>query len=94
MAVEDLLAIGAVEAIKISGLSVPDDISIFGFDDLPESYMVNPKLSSIRFPLFELGKVSAETLIKILKKEDNNIKRVQVLGTELIIRDSCNKFTN
>lgn len=85
----DSLAIGAMNAIKENGLRVPQDIAVIGFDDTPESLMVTPRLTTIRYPLFDLGKTSVDMLDKILNKEGKNIREQKVLPTQLIVRESC-----
>jgi LacI family transcriptional regulator len=88
----DSLAIGAMNAIKENGFRIPEDIAVIGFDDTPESLMVTPRLTTVKFPLFDLGRTGADMLNKILSKEGSNIKEQQVLPTQLIVRESCSLF--
>jgi len=88
----DLLAIGAINAIKENGLCVPEDIAVIGFDDIPESSIVAPRLTTIRFPLFDLGRNGVYMLNKVLNKKDKNVREHQVLPTQLIVRESCGAF--
>ncbi|MGZ5549011.1 MAG: LacI family DNA-binding transcriptional regulator, partial [Nitrososphaeraceae archaeon] len=89
LAAHDSLAIGAMNAIKENGLSTPENIAVIGFDDTPESLMIRPKLTTIRYPLFDLGKASVDMLDRILNKEGKKIREQQVLPTQLIVRESC-----
>lgn len=84
----DIMAHGALRAIHTAGLTVPDDIALVGFDDLPQSALVDPPLTTVRQPIQRLGALAVETLIDIL---DNGLERPRrlILPTELVIRDSC-----
>ena len=59
-AVTDELAIGAIKALSESGLKVPEDISVIGLDDIDISAFTNPGLTTVRQPIFEMGKKSAD----------------------------------
>ena len=88
----DSLAIGAMNSIKENGLCVPEDIAVIGFDDTPESLIVSPKLTTIKFPLFDLGRTSVDMLNNILNKDGKKIREQKVLPTQLIVRESCGGF--
>ncbi len=83
----DTMALGAYEAARRRGLRVPDDLSIIGFDDLPESRWSSPPLSTIRQPLAEMGGLAARTVLRMARGEPIEAPRVE-LATELVIRDS------
>ncbi|MEZ4607147.1 MAG: substrate-binding domain-containing protein [Deinococcales bacterium] len=59
----DLSAFGAMEAIRERGLNIPEDISLIGFDDIPQASISYPKLSTVRQPLKEMGKLAVEMLL-------------------------------
>jgi LacI family transcriptional regulator len=61
----DMLAVGAMVAARTAGLSVPDDIAIAGFDDIPAAKLLG--LTTIRQPEFDLGALAAHTLIRRLQ---------------------------
>lgn len=87
--VADLFAIGALKVFKERKVSVPDDIEIFGFDDIIFSKWCSPTLSTVSQPTFEIGCNSAEMIIKMIKtgsKVDNI-----VLDHEIIIRESTSR---
>jgi LacI family transcriptional regulator len=84
----DITAFGAVDAIRNRGLSIPDDISVIGFDDLPEAAFMHPALTTVRQPLLEMGRVATCMLLKYISDPECKRERV-VMNTELIIRDSC-----
>lgn len=89
-ACNDLMAIGALHALRKAGRQVPGDVSVIGFDDIPLSSMVSPALTTVAQPLSELATLSAQLLISRIQngQEDNPAKRI-VLETRLVIRDSC-----
>ncbi len=84
----DLTALGAMVAIRERGLSIPEDISIIGFDDIPEAAYVHPKLTTVRQPLVQMGRTAVQQLLETLDYPDRPTGQM-VLDTELIIRDSC-----
>jgi DNA-binding LacI/PurR family transcriptional regulator len=88
----DLLAIGAMKAIKENGLKIPDDIAVVGFSDLPEALMVRPRLTTVRHNLLEIGEAAASLLIQAINGIDN--KRKQLFPTRLIIRESSGGGSN
>ncbi len=83
----DVVAIGAIQAIKQRNLRIPQDIAIIGFDDIPMAEYLDPPLSTIRLPAYGLGWAAGERLIRLILGEDIESQGV-LLGTELIIRQS------
>jgi LacI family transcriptional regulator len=83
----DTMALGAYEAARQRGMRVPDDLSIIGFDDLPESRWASPPLSTVRQPLAEMGALAARTALRMARGEPIEVPRVE-LATELVVRDS------
>lgn len=86
-ATNDLIAIGNLRAIKEFSLKVPDDIAVIGFDDIELASYVEPKLTTVHQPIYEIGFSAIELLIKIINKEKLKEKKI-ILGTELVIRES------
>lgn len=84
-AVSDTLAIGALKGINGSGLHVPDDIAIVGFDNIHFSNMTNPTLTTISQPMYKMGCIAVDMLISRIQGE--KVESV-VLDHELIIRES------
>jgi LacI family transcriptional regulator len=84
----DLSAFGAIDAVRECGLRIPDDISIIGFDDIPQASFVYPKLTTVRQPLEEMGQVAVKILLERIRNPSNMPQQV-ALATQLIIRDSC-----
>jgi DNA-binding LacI/PurR family transcriptional regulator len=86
-AVNDPVAIGAFQRIKEAGLKIPDDIAIMGFSNNSITSLVDPPLTTVDQPSFEMGRKSAEILIQMI--ESNVIEpKTLVLDTKLIIRRS------
>ena len=90
----DLIAIGAMEAIGNKGLKIPGDISIIGFDGINISKFTKPKLSTYQQPIYDIGKAAANLLINRIEKT-KNVKIVElVIEGELIIRETVAKKLN
>ena len=83
----DVMAMGVMDAIRERGLRVPEDVSIIGFDDIPQAALVRPALTTVRQPLEEMGRLATQMLIDQLKNPEKEIGRIE-LPTQLIIRDS------
>jgi LacI family transcriptional regulator len=83
----DVMAMGAMDAIRSRGLRVPQDVSILGFDDIPQAAMVRPALTTVRQPLEQMGRLATQMLIDQLKNPEKQIGRIE-LPTQLIVRDS------
>lgn len=82
----DMMAIGAIKAIKEEGKNIPNDISVIGFDDIPLAEVIDPPLTTVRQPAFEKGEKAAKLLIKMIEQKEK-IKS-EVLRVELIVRNS------
>lgn len=88
-AFNDVSAIGAIRALEEVGRRVPEDVSVIGFDDIYGAAFHNPALTTIRQPLFEMGKLAAKTVLEELAGERNG-GSARVLNVEptLIVRQS------
>jgi DNA-binding LacI/PurR family transcriptional regulator len=89
LALSDVLAYGAVDALQEMGLDVPAQVSVTGFDDLAESAWFRPRLTTVRQPIVTKGRTAADFLISAIRGEDQHPH--QVLGTSLIVRESAVK---
>jgi len=87
----DLSAFGVMEAARECGLRIPDDISIIGFDDIPQASLVHPKLTTVRQPLEQMGQVAVKLLLEQIEDRSHPPQRV-TLATQLVIRDSCRPY--
>ncbi|MDM8527431.1 LacI family DNA-binding transcriptional regulator [Anaerolineales bacterium HSG24] len=86
-ALNDRMAIGAIQIIQKHGLTVPQDIAVVGFDDIPAAVDFTPSLTTVRQPSRALGKTAARLLFKLIAGKSVENHEV-VLPTELIIRQS------
>jgi LacI family transcriptional regulator len=84
----DQMAFGVMEAARERGLRLPEDISVIGFDDVPQASHVHPQLTTVRQPLEAMGYRAALLLLHYIENPDAEIERVE-LPTELIFRASC-----
>jgi LacI family transcriptional regulator len=88
-AANDLMAIGAMIALRENGLDIPGDIAVVGFDDIPAASLVNPPLTTIaQFPE-QLGKRAAEMLLERLRGEAPVQGRFEIHRCEIVIRNSA-----
>jgi DNA-binding LacI/PurR family transcriptional regulator len=88
----DMMAIGAIRAIKERNLRIPDDISIIGFDDIPFVELIEPPLTTIRQPAFEKGVTATKLLLRQIQMKEK--PESVILNLELIIRKSTGKCPN
>ncbi|MCI8637884.1 MAG: LacI family DNA-binding transcriptional regulator [Coprococcus sp.] len=87
-AASDPIAIGAVRALTEHGFSVPDDISVVGFDDISMAEFTAPPLTTVHAPAYHMGHYGASILHNIIKEHRGAALKIQ-LPCKLIIRDSC-----
>jgi LacI family transcriptional regulator len=85
-----MLAIGAIEELKASGFKVPADVSVAGFDDVPEASRIEPTLTTVRQDSEEKGRRAAKFLLEMLDGQGEE-SRHTVLQTQLIVRKSTGK---
>lgn len=83
----DVMAMGVMDAVRNRGLRVPDDMAVVGFDNVPQSAVVYPPLTTVQQPLEYMGRVATQMLLGILKKPEKDTGRIE-LPTELIVRSS------
>lgn len=88
IASNDFSAMGAYTAIREASLKVPQDISLIGFDDIPMAAHINPPLTTVRLPIWQMGREAVRMLLAQIKKPDQIVRPVH-LATQLVVRDSC-----
>lgn len=88
VAVNDPVAIGAVEAIEEAGLSIPGDLAICGFTDDIRAPLLRPPLTTVHQPGELMGKKAAEKLIRTIENAEEPVENIE-LATTLKIRSSC-----
>ncbi len=84
----NLISLGALETIHEKGLKIPREIAIIGFDDMPWSISLNPPLTAVYQPGYEIGRRAADMLFQRIDEPDREYVKL-VLKTKLIIRKSC-----
>jgi len=87
IAYNDLVAIGALNAVRAAGLRVPEDISVIGCDDIPMAPYTNPPLTTVAIPKYQIGKLAVQTLCQVRAKQAAPGGYTQIEGS-LIVRDS------
>lgn len=83
----DMMAFGAMQAIKKKGLRIPEDIGLVGYDDIPFSSLISPSLTTIRLKKQDLGSESVELLLSRINDRRKKPKKV-ILDVELIVRET------
>jgi len=87
----DMMAVGALFALKENGVSVPDDMAIVGFDDVPIARFAQPSLSTLRVGVYELGRRGLDLLADALADPDAEPAESIVISPELVIRESSRR---
>jgi DNA-binding LacI/PurR family transcriptional regulator len=82
----DLMAQGAVRALRLSGRRVPDDVAVIGFDDTEVARYTDPPLSTVRLPIPDIGRTMARQVLRLA--DGNAVEPGVVLGTEVVVRES------
>ncbi len=84
----DMMAVGAINALKQKGIKVPEEVAVVGGDDIKLVSYFTPKLTTIRQPMFKIGQLATEALLKIISGESMDVLE-QIVPTKFIIRESC-----
>ncbi len=85
-ATSDPKAIVVMKAIMDNGLKIPDDISVLGFDNIAVSTLLNPPLSTVSQPFYQMGSLAAKKLLNIINGHGPAEPVIDILDTEIIIR--------
>ncbi len=94
-AANDVIAFGVVQAAREAGKTIPDDVSLIGFDNLEFSALIHPPLTTIHQPKYEIGQAAVEILLRQIRSDDPGFPEQQVFGVTLVERQSCCKrFAN
>jgi LacI family transcriptional regulator, galactose operon repressor len=86
-AFSDMIAIGAMRAARSRGIAIPDDLSIVGFDDSAYASVVQPALTTVRQPLFEMGGTAIDLLVRLMRKETVDTLHLEPF-TRLVVRET------
>lgn len=84
----DRQATGIYRALYERGITIPSEMSVIGFDDIPAAEWLSPPLTTIRQPLKEMGRMAAAMLLRQIAAEPLDTQRVE-LATSLVTRESC-----
>lgn len=84
---DDSAAIGVMEALEQSGLNIPRDVSVVGFNDSRHSAFLNPPLTTIKAPTHEVGRIATKHLFSLIT--NHPVDAITLLPTEIILRKSC-----
>lgn len=85
MCICDAVAFGVIEGLRRGGLQSPEDISVVGFDDLPQAEWVSPPLTTVRQPLRRMGKLAVRTLLRMARGREPESFHMQ-MPTTLVVR--------
>ena len=81
----DLIALGALKALQLNNINVPNQVGIVGYDDIYMAQMVRPELTTVKQPNYEMGYQAAEMLVLMINNEEPNLTS-ESLETRLIVR--------
>ena len=84
----DVVAFGAMAAIRECGLTIPDEVALVGFDDVPLARYIDPPLTTVRLPAAELGRQAGQMIVRLIQNGEVTPKNT-MLETELVVRASC-----
>jgi LacI family transcriptional regulator len=90
-AANDSMAIGALSALRETGVSVPEEIAVTGFDDIPIAQYTSPPLTSVHVPILDLGERATERLVDSLSTDRRRRRSCETLPTTLVVRQSCGR---
>lgn len=88
LATDDLLALGAIKAIKKAGLKIPNDMAVISFNNIPTAEFLTPSLTSVDINPFELGYEATDLLFQCLEGKKTS-SQARIVPTKLIVRESC-----
>lgn len=88
LAFNDLMAIGALHAVRSAGLSVPEDISVVGFDNIFITPHTNPPLTTVAQPKYQIGQLAEQKISNVLNGYDAETGGVTMLECPLVVRES------
>lgn len=83
----DQIAAGAMLELQVHGIRIPEDICIAGFNDIETARFMNPPLTTVKQPLYDMGYKAVEYILELIK--GNTIQQKTIMPAELIVRESC-----
>ena len=88
VAANDLMALGALYALRERGIAVPDELGLAGFDDIPMASWVHPRLTTVAIPAYRIGKEAMKLLCACVRTDADKVRH-RVLPTRLVVGESC-----
>jgi len=86
LASNDLMAVGCIAGLREASLGVPEDVSVMGIDDIPFARFIDPPLTTVSIPLYELGRIGMDSLMRI-RKGEIPIQGEVILPHQLVVRN-------
>ncbi|WP_435746256.1 LacI family DNA-binding transcriptional regulator [Microbacterium sp. PMB16] len=90
MSANDQMALGALDAFRSAGVSVPEDLIVTGFDGIEAAALSRPRLTTVRQPMIELGRAAVQVLARRLERPDTDPVTVR-LPLEIVVRESSRR---
>lgn len=87
-AASDMMAYGAMRALREANLHIPGDVAVVGFDDIPASSKTIPPLTTVRQQVSQMGSKAVEFLINHIENDIRSTQHI-IMDTELVVRESC-----
>ncbi|WP_419212042.1 LacI family DNA-binding transcriptional regulator [Maribacter sp. X9] len=90
----DTIGVSAIQTAKKLGIKVPEELAVIGFNNDPISSIIEPNLSTVTHPAFEMGQTSAEVILKNIKgskRKNELVKQITYLNTEILVRASSKR---
>lgn len=84
----DVMAIGAMDAARASGIAIPGDVALVGYDDIEAASLVTPALTTVINPAYDMGKTAGQFLLERLDETYKGAKRDVIIPHQLIVRES------
>lgn len=86
VAMSDIIALGVMDRLGTAGVAIPEEVTVVGFDDIPEARLIRPQLTTVSQPGYEKGQRAAEILVRLIAKEKTDPQLI--LETEMVVRGS------
>ena len=87
-AANDLMALGAINALQDNGLNVPRQVAVVGYDNRDFARIVRPRITTVSMPVYEMGRTAAELLVRQITDGRQETDEIRVKG-QLYIRETC-----
>ncbi len=85
----DSMIVGALGVFRAAGLRIPEDLAVAGFDDIPSVKYRHPPLTTVRVPIYEVGRKAVQRLLFAIEHQNQHARTQEVLPTQVMVRGSC-----